>query len=177
MDSGRIACFDVYYHPGYARACSIVFQTAPCEKVISSYCALIKQVHAYVPGEFYKRELPCLLQVFALIEEEINLIIIDGYVVLGSGRKGLGGYLFEALDKKIPVIGVAKTFFTGCVDLIEVYRGSGNRPLYVSSIGIDLELSAKLISNLQGNYRIPEVLKTVDRLSREKDKTALPIDQ
>ena len=119
-----------------------------------------------MPGEFYKRELPCLLQVYAQIKEIINIIIIDGYVMLGKERKGLGGYLYEALDKKIPIIGVAKTFFKNCVHYTEVYRGKSTRPLYVSSIGLDLDFSAALICNLEGPYRIPTVLKAVDRLTR-----------
>lgn len=119
-----------------------------------------------MPGEFYKRELPCLLQVYAQIREETNIIIIDGYVMLGEEKKGLGGYLYEALDKKIPIIGVAKTYFKNCVHYTEVYRGKSSRPLYVSSIGLDLDFSAALIRNLQGPYRIPTVLKAVDHLTR-----------
>ncbi|NLJ56023.1 MAG: endonuclease V [Firmicutes bacterium] len=169
----KIACFDVYYFKDYAQACSIVFQIAPSEKIISKYCTVVKTFDAYMPGEFYKRELPCLLQVYARVKEKINIIIIDGYVLLGDGRKGLGAYFYEALDKKIPVIGVAKTYFHSCVSCIKVYRGKSTKPLYVSSMGIDLCFSAKLIGNLQGKHRIPEVLKAVDRLSREKKREAI----
>lgn len=163
-----IACFDVYYFKDFARACCIVFQTGSCEKIVARYCAVVREFNAYVPGEFYKRELPCLLQVYNRIKEKIDIIIVDGYVLLGSGKKGLGGHLYEALHGKIPVIGVAKTYFNGCADCTKVFRGNSNRPLYVSSIGLELNFSARLISNLQGKYRIPEVLKAVDSLSRGK---------
>ena len=166
MKDTKIACFDVYYYKDYAQACSIVFQVAPGEKVISRYCTAVKPFNDYIPGEFYKRELPCLLQVHARIKETINIIIVDGYALLGNGKKGLGGYLYEALDKKIPVIGVAKTYFKGCTNCIRVYRGKSIRPLYISSIGISPNFSAKLIGSLKGEHRIPEVLKEVDSLSR-----------
>ncbi|MGI5823483.1 MAG: endonuclease V [Dethiobacteria bacterium] len=164
----KIACFDVYYFEDYAQACSIVFQIAPSEKIISKYCIAVKTFNAYVPGEFYKRELPCLLQVYGCIKEKIDIIVVDGYTLLGGGKKGLGAYFYAALGKKIPVIGVAKTYFHGCVNCIKVYRGKSLKPLYVSSVGLDPYFAAKLIGNLQGKYRIPEVLKEVDRLSRER---------
>ena len=170
MNAIKIACFDVYYFDDYAQACSIIFQTVPYERVISKYCIPVKTFNAYVPGEFYKRELPCLLQVYARIKEKINIIIVDGYTLLGEGKKGLGGHFHEALGKEVPVIGVAKTYFKGCVNCIKVYWGKSIKPLYVSSVGIDLNFSAKLIGNLQGKHRIPEALKAVDLLSREISK-------
>ncbi len=37
---------------------------------------------------------------------------------------------------------------------------------YISSIGIDLNDSAKLVKNLKGDHRIPDLLKRVDQLTR-----------
>jgi hypothetical protein len=45
------------------------------------------------------------------------------------------------------------------MDYLEVYRGKSIKPLYVSVIGIDLNYSAKLIKNLKGDFRIPDILK------------------
>lgn len=87
-------------------------------------------------------------------------------VLIGDDKKGLGAHLYDALANKIPVIGVAKTFFKNAVNYIEIYRGESTKPLYVSSIEIDLNYSADLIRNLKGKFRIPDVLKEVDRLSR-----------
>ena len=166
MNNCKIACFDVYYYEDYAKACCVVFENSTREIIISEYYEIIKPVNEYISGEFYRRELPCLLKVYGSIKEDIDVIIVDSFVMLGDCKKGLGAYLFEALDKKVPVIGVAKTFFRDCKDYIEVYRGKGNKPLYVSSIGIDLCYSAALIKNLNGEYRMPDVLKRVDQLSR-----------
>lgn len=83
-----------------------------------------------------------------------------------SGKKGLGGHLFEALHRNIPVIGVAKTFYKGCRSYSAVFRGKSRKPLFVSSIGVALQSAAALIENLEGGGRLPCILKEVDRLTR-----------
>ena len=100
------------------------------------------------------------------MESDINLVIVDGYVLLKDGKIGLGGHLYRALEGRIPVIGVAKSYFVNSRNYIKVYRGESNRPLYVSSIGIETGFAANLIKNLDGRYRIPNMLKRVDRLTR-----------
>ena len=167
MSNQIIACFDVYYKKDHAKACCIVFETDSVEKILSTYCQVIESVSDYISGEFYKRELPCILKVYKMIREDIDLIIMDGFVTLKNGKKGLGSYLFESLGKKLPVIGVAKTYFRGSENYVEIYRGKSGKPLYISSIGIDLDYSAKFIKNLNGIYRIPDILKKVDQLSRK----------
>lgn len=166
MNTHKIACFDVYYYGGRAKASSIVFQTGPVEKIISRYDEVIENTSEYISGEFYKRELPCILKVYKKIKEEINLIIVDSFVMLEDDRKGLGGYLYYSLNCKTPVIGVAKTFYRGCENYIEVFRGKSKKPLFVSSIGIDIEYAGDLIKNLKGVNRIPDILKEVDHQSR-----------
>ncbi len=178
------ACFDVYYEPTRAKACCVVFAvrgapataagplsafcptSGPSERIMSEYCRLVTPINEYVPGQFYKRELPCILSVHEKVKEDISVAIVDGFVALGEGKKGLGAHLFEALGGKTAVIGVAKTFFKGCIEYATVYRGGSRRPLYVSSIGVDLDYSANLVQSLGGSHRIPAVLKRVDQLSR-----------
>lgn len=171
MKTSKIACFDVYYYENQAKACCLVFEIEPRERVISRYSAEVKPVVDYIPGEFYRRELPCILRVYERVNEEIGLALVDGFVFLENGKRGLGGHLFEALHKKIPVIGVAKTFFKGCRDYTKVYRGESKNPLFVSSIGIEPPSAARLIRNLEGGGRLPDVLKEVDHLTRSGGRT------
>lgn len=166
MNEYKIACFDVYYYESYAKACCIVFVSSSEEEIICEHCKIVEPINDYVSGEFYKRELPCILSVYNLIKMDIDIIIIDGFVMLDNGKKGLGAYLYDSLNKQTPVIGVAKTLFSECEFYSEVYRGISKKPLYVSSIGIDLELSTNLIKNLKGKNRTPDVLKRVDHLTR-----------
>ena len=121
-----------------------------------------------MPGEFYKGGLPCVMAVIEQVTKyKIDCIILDSHVQLGEGRKGLGEYVYEAVDEKYPVIGVAKRSFHSNADYVrEVRRGESENPLYVSAIGIDLDEAAEYILNMHGEYRIPSILKEVDRLGR-----------
>lgn len=162
----KIAYFDAYYRGNKGKVCCIVFENEPRENILSSYCEVVTPINEYISGEFYKRELPCILGLYENIKEDIGLIIIDGYVLLGKNKKGLGYYLYETLNGKVPIIGVAKTYFNTCTDYGEIYRGESKRPLYITSVGINLKYSCALIKNLNGKYRIPDLFKKVDQLTR-----------
>ena len=100
------------------------------------------------------------------IKEEIDTIIVEGYVFLGE-RPGLEAYLRNAISAEIKVIGVAKSYFAGS-SAAEVYRGKSRRPLYVSSAGLDQTQAAKQIASMHGDNRIPTLLKEVDRLTKDQ---------
>ncbi len=119
---------------------------------------------AYEPGRFYRRELPHLRSVLALVGSPIDAIIVDGYVWLGP-EMGLGAHLFDALGHATPVIGVAKTMFAGTA-AAEVSRGGSARPLYVTAAGIDESVAAAHVSAMHGEHRVPTLLRRVDQLAR-----------
>ena len=68
------------------------------------------------------------------------------------------------LDAKAAVIGVSKTEFLDDDVSIPVLRGESQQALYVTALGIDPKRAAELIENLHGRFRIPTLLKRVDRL-------------
>lgn len=71
------------------------------------------------------------------MEELPKTIVVDGHVYLDGVRKrGLGYYLYEALDKRVPVVGVAKKRFSGMPDQCELYRGDSKNPLFVTAVSI-----------------------------------------
>ena len=161
---------DVYYLNNRAKAVGIEFVNWSDAQPRQTHIVMVNGVEDYTPGAFYKRELPCLIKLL----EKVNLhnkevIIVDGYTVLDDeGTYGLGGYLYEALERKIPVIGVAKRRFKGTSNYVrEVYRGISTRPLYVTAIGMDVEDAAGSIKAMHGQSRIPDLLKYVDRKTRE----------
>jgi len=124
----------------------------------------------YVSGEFYKRELPCLLEALKGLSD-IELIVVDGYVWLDEPtHKGLGLYLYNALEKKVPIIGVAKAKFGDTPKECELLRGESSKPLYITSINFSLEKAKEAIALMHGKYRFPTLLKEVDSLAREKKK-------
>ena len=130
----------------------------------------ISDVDNYISGQFYKRELPCIKAVLQEIDlKEVEIIIVDGHIFIDNNENyGLGGYVFKEFNEKIPVIGVAKTFFKGNETTVKsICRGQSNKPLFVSSIGIKLEVAIENITNMHGEFRIPTLLKEIDRLSKE----------
>jgi deoxyribonuclease V len=99
----------------------------------------------------------------------LDLVIVDGYVWLGPDRGGLGFHLHEALGRQVPVVGVAKTRFAGdSTTAVPVLRGQSQRPLFVTSVGIPVVEAAERIRRMHGSFRIPTLLKEVDRLCRRR---------
>ncbi len=69
---------------------------------LATYSVTIPKVEEYVPGEFYKRELPCIQAVLAQLPSTPDTLVIDGYVWLDDqGKKGLGARLYDDLDARI----------------------------------------------------------------------------
>ncbi|WP_225878261.1 deoxyribonuclease V [Spongiactinospora rosea] len=138
----------------------------------------------YVPGLFAFRELPPLLAALDRLTITPDLLVCDGHGLAHPRRFGLACHLGVLTD--LPVIGVAKTPFTGRHDPPGPERGSwtpivldgevvgralrtryGVKPVYVSQghrIGLD-DACAHVL-RLTPAYRIPEPIRQADRLSR-----------
>ncbi len=164
-----IVAIDVHYRETFAKAVSIEFDQWDAEEPIKIHEVLVEELHEYIPGSFYLRELPCILEVLKLSPiEKIDLIIIDGYVIINDeGKRGLGAYLFDELDGKIPIIGVAKNPFKNNKKYVrEVYRGKSKNPLFVTALGMDVEEAAEQVKNMKGPYRIPDLLRILDEKTK-----------
>ena len=166
-----IYAFDSYYRDGYCQTAAATFNNWSDVNAANVLISLSTTKSEYIPGQFYKRELPGIL---ALLENlpptENDLIIVDGYVHLDDeGKYGLGGHLYEALDRKVPVIGVAKKKFKTVNTLLrEVLRGQSTKPLFITAVGVDVDRAGQWIKNMAGPYRIPTLLKVVDEASRRE---------
>jgi deoxyribonuclease V len=162
-----IAAFDVHYlEDGPASAAAVLFSDYSDSEPVAVYTKFLAAPSAdYIPGSFYRRELPCIMALLSQIENPLDEMIVDGYVMLGK-RPGLGQRLFEQLDGKIPVIGVAKSKCEGAFGA-KVFRGRSNRPLYVTASGMVQKKAAERIGMMHGPHRIPTQLKGVDLLARE----------
>jgi deoxyribonuclease V len=160
---------DVHYddEQQLAHAAAVVFgQWSDAE-------AAMVQVHTraglepYVSGELYRRELPVLVDLLALVEQRVTLerVIVDGHVDVAPDQPGLGRHLFEALERRLTVVGVAKNAFVGAPSE-GVFRGRSRKPLWVSSTG-DLEAAVAGIRAMYGSDRIPKLLRLADRSARQ----------
>ena len=160
-------CLDVDYRADHAVAAGLLFaewgDATPTQELV----ARIDQIEPYVPGQFYRRELPCLLAVLSKSPTPVDLIVVDGYVWLDAREKpGLGAHLYTALENKIPVVGVAKKPFHSAAAQ-EVCRTGSDKPLYVTAVGITIAEAAAAVAQMHGDHRIPTLLKRVDQLCRQ----------
>lgn len=162
--------FDVAYNDNkIANAVGVTFSNWDDEKPEKVYRELVVGLADYVPGEFYKRELPCILRVLSRIDiSRVEIIVVDGFVFLDDeGKPGLGAYLFQHLQEKIPVIGVAKTEYGNTNKFVrQIFRGESTQPLFVSAAGVELDVAASYIQQMHGSFRIPTLLKRLDRLTK-----------
>jgi deoxyribonuclease V len=162
-----LALVDVAYHDSRVVAACVCLNdwtsATPCFET-----TVVTQGPAaeYVPGAFFRRELPYLLGVLEALPATPAVVVVDGYVSLGQGRPGLGQHLHDALAGRAVVVGVAKTAYRGVVDALPVVRGRSTRPLLVSAAGMSVLEAARGVGAMAGPHRIPAMLKRVDRLSR-----------
>lgn len=162
-----IVATDVQYHDDHALAAAVAFERWDDPAPVREWTARLEDVAEYVPGQFYKRELPCLRALLQPVLSELALVIVDGYVWLGDeSHPGLGGHLYAALGEKVPVVGVAKTRFLGAAPVAEVLRGESATPLFVSAAGLALPDAVKNVQVMHGAFRLPTLLKRVDSLCR-----------
>lgn len=161
-----LACVDVDYRDAGAVAACVVFENWEDAAALEEHVVRIDRVEAYEPGAFYRRELPCLLAVLERVTVPLTGVVIDGYVWLAAERPGLGARLYDALDRTMAVIGVAKTAFRGNDAALEVLRGSSKRPLFVTAEGTDVAAAADGVRRMHGAHRIPTLLALVDRRCR-----------
>ncbi len=165
-----IAILDVHYEAERARAACVV---ADAWKATTPHSTLVREVDAvepYEPGNFYRRELPCLLAVLDLLPSPPEAVVVDGYVWLGAReRPGLGARLHEALGGRVPVVGIAKSAFAGIeesAEVVAVQRGNSRKPLFVTAAGMDARTAARHVHAMAGSHRVPSLARLADRTAR-----------
>ncbi len=164
-----ILAIDVYYTEKGAKTVGIGFENWEDQSPSTTFVDHSSEIAEYESGEFYKRELPCILRLLDQIDlTRLDCIVIDGYVILNDmGKLGLGGHLYETLAHKIPVIGLAKTRFAqNEKNNREVFRGKSQKPLWITAAGMELDEVAQKIQDMHGEYRLPTLLKYLDSLTK-----------
>ena len=162
----NILAMDVQYaeQGHWGLAAGVLFTSWEAEKPAKKVTTPYAGVADYMPGQFYQRELPCLLELLGQMDLP-DIIIVDGYVDVAPGHPGLGRHLYEALGSKVVVIGVAKTYFQDTA-ATPVLRGKSAKPLFVTAAGMDLDEACACIQRMHGPFRIPTLLKLVDQIAR-----------
>lgn len=182
-----LLALDSYYKDNICNTSLVVFNENE-DVAIYTDTRYSKVTSEYIPGEFYKRELPGIKKILRKfirqhpeLWEQIHAVIVDSYITLKTGDKewkGLGGHLDDYLTKyghhKI-IYGVAKSKFGDCDKISDkVLRGKSEMPLYVQTTGAP-HIAAYQIARMHGKFRIPTMLKLVDQLSRKFNDEILNI--
>jgi deoxyribonuclease V len=165
-----IIAIDVHYRTEEAKIVAVQFENWEDATPNQVFIEMKTDIAEYEPGAFYKRELPCIIEVMKKVDmNAVTCIVVDGYVYLNDDdKKGLGYYVFDYFGNKIPVIGVAKTsFHQNTKNVRPILRGDSANPLYVTSIGIDVDEAAKMVQSMAGEFRMPTLLKLMDTLTKE----------
>ena len=167
-----VLIFDICYNEENrtANAACIKFSkydSSPYDVDVKLYTKHCENVADYESGNFYKRELPCIMAIINDLDmSDIDTIITDSYVYFSDDHPGLGMHLYNTLNQKIKVIGIAKNKFQSETVSVECYRGDSHKPLYVTAAGMSNEDAAEIVKTMYGQYRLPELVKAVDHLCR-----------
>ncbi len=158
---------DTQYENDVAVTAGIVLENWKQKIPTDEFTTRSKVTSEYIPGQLYLRELPGILELLKTMASMPTTIVIDGFVFLdGVQKPGLGAYLFDALDRKTDIIGVAKNKYRDIPEHHAIYRGKSKRALWVTSAGIELETAQSLIQAMAGEFRLPDMIKQADSLAR-----------
>lgn len=162
-----VALDALYGDDGSALVAAVGFESFDSARPCWEDAMRVEGCEPYEPGQFARRELPCLLAILKRAPRAVSVAIVDGHVDLDAqGKPGLGRKLWDALGRSVPVVGVAKTAFAGVPAQWETLRGQSKRPLYVSAAGMDQCEAARAVVAMHGADRTPTLLRRVDALSR-----------
>lgn len=158
---------DVHYFEDKARVAGVTFDDWLDDTETQVFISEYHGVADYKSGEFYKRELPCILKLLEEHQLEPDTIILDGYVWLdGVSKLALGSHLQQAIDFEPALIGVAKNRHSELGEDFDVLRGGSQKPLYVTAMGIDIDSAKEAIAKMHGDFRLPTLIKKADSACR-----------
>jgi deoxyribonuclease V len=144
----------------------------------------------YVPGLLSFRETPALLEAFAQVESEPDVVMLDGHGFAHPRRFGFACHVGLWLNR--PCLGCAKSRLVGSYKAPGVRAGSrswlldrgevigkvvrtkaGVKPVFVS-VGhrIDLESAVRTVLATGAGYRIPEPTRLADLYVKELRRAA-----
>jgi deoxyribonuclease V len=148
----------------------VAFEAWDAAEATQTYLSRIGQVEPAVRGELDLRELPCVLQLLREHRLEPELILLEGFVHLDANETpGLGQHLYQALNGRVPIVGVSKRRLPGLAAQIEVMREEETPPLLVTCAGIDIGAAKARLRAMHGRKRVPTLMKLAARLAKSQD--------
>ena len=182
-EPGFVAGADVAFKGGIAYG-AVAVLSYPGLETVAQTLACREIGFPYIPGLLSFREGPVLLDCFAKLDADIDLVVFDGQGIAHPRGFGLASHLGLLLDK--PSVGCAKKKLFGSTEEPGQDRGCwkpildnhGNRigvtlrtrnnvkPVFVSpGYKTGLEQSKEFILALTAGFRIPEPLRRAHHLT------------
>jgi deoxyribonuclease V len=176
--AGADICLDGEKKKGFAGV--IVYKFPELEEVERQW-AERSLSFPYIPGLLAFREAPILLEAFAKIRTEPDVVVFDGQGIAHPRRFGIASHMGVIIDK--PTVGCAKSLLTGTYsepgeragdwshlmdgeEVIGIVLRSRDRvnPIFVS-VGhkIDLDGCRRVILQCCDGVRIPKPTREADR--------------
>jgi len=175
-----IAGADISFDRTHGHAGVIVYRFPELSEVERSSASAPLQF-PYLPGLLAFREGPVLLQAFARLTIQPDLILFDGQGIAHPRRLGIASHLGLLLET--PTIGCAKSRLLGHCDELGKERGSfsplidkgevvgavlrtrkGVRPIFVSpGHRVSIETAVKITMGCVDKFRIPKPTREADR--------------
>jgi deoxyribonuclease V len=94
----------------------------PSMKLIEKQTFVLPDPLPYSPGFLAYREMPAIIEAFNKLENEPDLVLVDGSGVLHPRKFGMASHLGLALNK--PTIGLTKKSFVGKSENGKIYLGN-----------------------------------------------------
>ena len=175
---------------GMARA-AVVLLSYPALEIVEQHVYEEPLRMPYIPGLLSFREIPCILGAFDQLNQQPELVMVDGQGIAHTRRLGIASHLGLWLD--LPTIGCAKSILTGHhIPLSEevgswvpleadrevigaVLRTRARvKPMIISSgHRISLETSLHYVLTCGRGYRLPEPTRLADKLSKNNEWSEL----
>lgn len=160
----------VHFEGTQAQAAAVAFEAWDAAEATQTYLSRIGQVEPAVRGELDLRELPCVMQLLREHRLEPELILLEGFVHLDANETpGLGQHLYQALNGRVPIVGVSKRRLPGLAAQFEVMREEETPPLLVTCAGIDIGAAKARLRAMHGRKRVPTLMKLAARLAKSQD--------
>ncbi|MBU49785.1 MAG: deoxyribonuclease V [Deltaproteobacteria bacterium] len=180
-------CDSSFYKGDHILSVFVVLSYPELELVESHYHVSPVEL-PYIPGLLAFREMPNVLKAYELLENEPDLIVVDGHGISHPRKMGIATHIGIELDK--PTIGVAKKRLVGKYDepgpekgewteLVRAKKVIGRvlrnkkrtNPIFISpGHKITLEEAFDFVEKSTTKYRLPEPTRIADAHSKSYKK-------
>lgn len=150
----------------------------PSLNVLEIKTAKLNDPLPYVPGFLAYREMPAIIEAFNRLEQEPDILLVDGTGILHPRKVGMASHLGLALNK--PTIGLTKKLPLGTIEKgkiffenelvgFEINTKDHAKPLYVSpGHNVSLGTCLKIVQQcIKPPHKLPEPLHIAARVAKK----------